>query len=236
MQETAKVRSMFDRVAPRYDFLNALLSGGRDRAWRGFLTRQVLAQRPAPQRLLDLATGSGEVLRALRGAGACGRLGVGSDFCLPMLREAAPKGPGPLVLADGTRLPFADGSFDAATIAFGLRNFEDRAAGLRELHRVLAPGGVLYILEFSHPWRLLAPFYYLYLRHLLPRIAALVGAPGEAYAYLGESIRAFPGPSALAGHLRGAGFAEVSWSGLTARVVAVHRARKAPSAPPISAP
>jgi len=217
---------MFDRVAPRYDFLNRLLSGGRDTAWRRVLTRQVARQRPA--RLLDLATGSGEVLRALREAGALAdpRSGIGADFCLPMLEAARAKGIGPLVLADGLRLPFADGSFDAVTIAFGFRNLEDRAAGLREIHRVLEPGGVLYLLEFSHPWAVLAPFYFFYLRHLLPGIAGLVGAPREAYAYLGDSIRAFPNQPRLAALLRECGFAEVGWHDLTGGVVALHEARK----------
>jgi len=228
MQEKTKVRRMFDAVAPRYDFLNALLSGGQDRLWRRFLTRQVAAQAPRPVRLLDLATGSGEVLRSLRDAQAYSGLGVGADFCLPMLAEARPKGLGPLVLADGLRLPFADGSFDAATIAFGLRNLEDRLAGLRELRRVLAPGGALYVLEFSHPWRWLAPFYYFYLRAFLPPIAGWLGAPREAYAYLGDSIRAFPDQEALAALLREAGFDTVNWWNRTAGVVAIHRAVRKP--------
>jgi demethylmenaquinone methyltransferase/2-methoxy-6-polyprenyl-1,4-benzoquinol methylase len=148
-----------------------------------------------------------------------------------MLLQAVPKGLGPLVVADGLRLPFADGSFDAATIAFGLRNLEDRAAGLRELHRVLAPGGALYILEFSHPWAWFAPFYYFYLRHFLPTIAGWLGAPREAYTYLGDSIRAFPGQEKLAAMLREAGFAEVTWWNRTAGIVAIHRARRAGDAP-----
>ena len=217
---------MFDRVAPRYDFLNRLLSGGRDRAWRRALTREVGKQRPA--RLLDLATGSGEVLRALREDDALAdpRSGMGADFCLPMLEAARAKGIGPLVLADGLRLPFADGSFDAVTIAFGFRNLEDRAAGLREIHRVLEPGGRLYILEFSHPWGVFAPFYFFYLRHFLPPIAGLTGAPKEAYTYLGDSIRAFPSQPRLAALLSECGFAEAGWRNLTGGIVALHSARK----------
>ncbi|SDT89608.1 demethylmenaquinone methyltransferase / 2-methoxy-6-polyprenyl-1,4-benzoquinol methylase [Verrucomicrobium sp. GAS474] len=225
-QERTKVQAMFNRVAPRYDFLNRLLSGGRDKAWRRALTREVARQKPA--RLLDLATGSGDVLRALREDGALADSGVslGADFCLPMLEEARKKGIGPLVLADGLRLPFADGSFDAVTIAFGFRNLEDRAAGLREIGRVLAPGGVLYILEFSHPWPVFAPFYFFYLRHFLPTLAAAVGAPREAYTYLGDSIRAFPSQSRLAALLKECGFAEAGWRNLTGGIVALHRGRK----------
>ena len=229
-QEKTKIERMFDAVAPRYDFLNALLSGGLDAGWRKFLTRKAAEQAPKPRRLLDLATGSGDVLRALRRSGAVaggeGSLSVGADLCGPMLHEARRKGIVPLVRADGLRLPFADGSFDAVTIAFGLRNLEDRAAGLREIARVLAPGGTLYVLEFSHPWRWLAPLYFAYLRHVLPRVAACAGAPRDAYDYLGDSIRAFPSQPALAALLRECGFARVDWWNLTAGVAALHRARK----------
>ncbi|HEY8965203.1 MAG TPA: class I SAM-dependent methyltransferase [Candidatus Methylacidiphilales bacterium] len=225
-QERTKVRAMFDQVAPRYDFLNRLLSGGRDRAWRRALTREV--SRSKPKRLLDLATGSGDVLRALRDDGALaeGAVSLGADFCLPMLEEARKKGIGPLVLADGLRLPFADESFEAVTIAFGFRNLEDREAGLREIHRVLAPGGRLHVLEFSHPAALLAPFYFFYLKRVLPTVAACVGAPKEAYAYLGDSIRAFPGQARLAEMMRACGFAEARWRSLTFGIVALHTATK----------
>ncbi|MDE1170372.1 MAG: ubiquinone/menaquinone biosynthesis methyltransferase [Verrucomicrobium sp.] len=219
-----EVQGMFGRVAPRYDFLNALLSGGLDRGWRRALVRQVAAQRP--EGLLDLATGSGEVLAALRRGRAFTGLGVGADFCAPMLDQARRKGVGPLAQADGLRLPFADGSFQAVTIAFGLRNLEDRPRALREIARVLAPGGVLYVLEFSHPWAALAPAYFFYLRRILPGLAARVGAPREAYEYLGDSIAAFPGQRALAALLRESGYAAVSWRNLAGGIVALHAARK----------
>ena len=219
---------MFGAVAPRYDFLNALLSGGCDAGWRKFLTRKASEQAPAPRRLLDLATGTGDVLRTLRRGGAVaeGGLSLGADLCGPMLDEARKKGISPLLRADGLRLPFADGSLDAVTIAFGLRNLEDRAAGLREIARVLTPGGVLYVLEFSHPWRWLAPLYFAYLRHVLPHVAGWAGAPRDAYTYLGDSIRAFPNQPALAALMRECGFAQVDWWNLTAGISALHRARK----------
>lgn len=217
-----ETQAMFARIAPRYDLLNHVCCAGTDLYWRWQLVSAVCKQNPP--RVLDLATGSGDVLLALRRAGFTHS--VGADYCLPMLQQAQAKGVPDLIAGDGMYLPFADQSFAAVTIAFGLRNVADRAAGLREIFRVLRPGGVLYVLEFSHPWAILATFYFWYLRHVLPRIAGLFTREMSAYEYLGESIRAFPAQPVLAEHLRAAGFKKVTWKNLTLGIVALHRAER----------
>ena len=148
MQNPAKVRGIFSSIAARYDLANHLLSGGLDFFWRARAVRMVV--RWEPSAVLDLATGSGDLALALQKALPQAHV-VGADFCLPMLQVAARKGLRPLVAADGTKLPFAAGSFDAITVAFGLRNMESWPAALREMSRVLRPGGHLLLLDFSLP-------------------------------------------------------------------------------------
>jgi demethylmenaquinone methyltransferase/2-methoxy-6-polyprenyl-1,4-benzoquinol methylase len=222
-QSPEAIAAMFGRVASRYDRLNHVLCGGTDLYWRWRLVRAVAAQRP--ERVLDLATGSGDVLLALRRRGAYSGHAAGADFCLPMLQRARAKTATNLLGADGLRLPFRDGTYDAVTIAFGLRNFADRDAGLREMRRVLRPGGRAYILEFSHPAAWIAPLYFWYLRAVMPRYARLFTPEKGAYEYLGESIQAFPRQGRLAEMLRGAGFREAAWSNLTLGIVALHIAQ-----------
>jgi demethylmenaquinone methyltransferase/2-methoxy-6-polyprenyl-1,4-benzoquinol methylase len=147
---------------------------------------------------------------------------LGADFCLPMLQQARAKGAPRLLAADALRLPFPDGSFDAITLAFGLRNFADRAAGLREMRRVLRPGGRAYVLEFSHPLAPLAAVYFAYLRWVMPRYAQFFTKERGAYEYLGDSIRAFPRQPQLAALMREAGFARAGWTNLTFGIVALH--------------
>jgi demethylmenaquinone methyltransferase/2-methoxy-6-polyprenyl-1,4-benzoquinol methylase len=219
-QSPGAISAMFGRVAPRYDFLNHVLCGGSDVYWRWRLALAVRAQKP--QRALDLATGSGDVLLALRRHHAFADYAAGADFCLPMLRQARAKGAGNLLAADGLRLPFADASHDAVTIAFGLRNFADRPAGLREMRRILREGGRAYILEFSHPAAWFAPLYFWYLRAVMPRYARLFTREKGAYEYLGESIRAFPRQPELAAMLREAGFRHARWTNFTFGIVALH--------------
>lgn len=218
--QAASIQSMFGRVARRYDLLNLVLSCGNDLYWRWQLTRAVRAQQPV--RVLDLATGSGDVMRALTRGKAFSRLCVGADFCQPMLEVAQRKGVGPLCVADGLRLPFADGRFDAVTISFGLRNWVDRAAGLREIRRVLAPGGRVYILEFSHPVRPVNAPYFWYLRRVLPHLAGLFGSECAAYDYLGASIEAFPNQKQLANLMQESEFRDVSYQNLTCGIAALH--------------
>jgi demethylmenaquinone methyltransferase/2-methoxy-6-polyprenyl-1,4-benzoquinol methylase len=230
MPDSASVNSLFGRIAARYDLANRLLSGGRDVGWRRVLVAAV--QRREPQEVLDLATGSGDVAFALaRHLPPVVQI-TGVDFCAPMLVEAEKKKPPACAnvrfqLGDALRLPFAAESFDAATIAFGLRNLADRARGLAEIRRVLRPGGRLFVLEFSQPQPWFRPFYLFYLRRILPVFAGLVTGDRPAYVYLNESIEKFPGREALAAEIGAAGFSDITAQPLTFGIVALHEARKA---------
>ena len=185
--------------------------------------------------MLDLATGSGDVAFALcEGLDPKTRI-VGMDFCQPMLDQAEQKKalrPAPqqarltFLQGDGLALPLPDSSYDAVTISFGLRNMADRHRSLTEMRRVLRPGGRLYVLEFSQPQRWVRPFYFFYLRRVLPRIAGLVTGDRAAYVYLNETIEQFPDRAALAGEIRAAGFTQVAASGLTFGTVALHVATR----------
>lgn len=222
---------MFARIARRYDIANRLLSGGMDIHWRKRLVAAV--QRVAPQDVLDLATGSGDVAFALSDAlGETVRI-VGADFCQPMLDEAEKKKAARPHLssitfrqADVLTLPFADETFDVVTISFGLRNLADRARGLREMRRVLRPGGRLFVLEFSQPQRWFRPFYFFYLRALLPRIAGWVTGDRDAYVYLNDTIEQFPHRTELSAEITRAGYPEVKARPMTFGIVALHEARK----------
>ncbi|QSR85861.1 class I SAM-dependent methyltransferase [Methylacidimicrobium sp. B4] len=215
---------LFDSVAQRYDFLNHLLSGGSDWRWRETVASAV--GRCGPRRLLDLATGSGDLLWLLERRITTLEEAWGIDVSPSMLAVARSKGLHRLLQADALALPFPDGSFDVVTVAFGLRNFADRTRGFAEMRRVLRSGGSAFILEFSQPWAWLAPAYFFYLRKVLPEIARLLGAPREAYQYLAASILAFPRPEALAGEMERAGFAQVRFRRLTGGIVALHEGEK----------
>ncbi|SDQ15204.1 demethylmenaquinone methyltransferase [Quadrisphaera sp. DSM 44207] len=217
----SEVAAMFDGVARRYDRTNTALSLGRDRAWRR-ATARALDLRPG-ERVLDLAAGTGTSTEPLARSGA---RAVACDFSLGMLAVGARRRPDlPFVAGDGTRLPFADASFDAVTTSFGLRNVVDPRAALAELRRVTRPGGRLVVCEFSRPAR--APFrtaYTEYLVRALPAVARRVSSNPDAYAYLAESIRAWPDQRTLAGWLADAGWGDVAWRDLTGGIVALHRA------------
>ena len=237
MPDPVAVNSMFARIAARYDLANHLLSLGLDYGWRRSLVQAV--NRISPVDVLDLATGSGDVAFALRRGLAPGTRIVGMDFCQPMLDQANVKksalpasGQTNLVFqqGDGLALPVADASFDAVTISFGLRNMADRDRSLREMLRVLRPGGRLFVLEFSQPQAWLRPFYFFYLRRVLPRIAGFITGDRAAYVYLNETIEQFPARGALAVEIHQAGFAEVSARGLTFGTVALHEATKSAAA------
>lgn len=222
---------MFGRIAHRYDLANRVLSGGIDVYWRFRLTRAV--RRIHPANVLDLATGSGDVALALARGLPAGREILGLDFCAPMLEEARTKleaaGPLPSQVSfqqgDALALAVADGSFDAVTMAFGLRNMADRHRCLTEIRRVLRPGGTAFILEFSQPWALVQPIYRFHLRRIAPALAGALTGDRSAYDYLGTSIEAFPGRNALSGEFLAAGFAAVDSSAMTLGVVALHCAR-----------
>jgi len=219
-QSPEAISAMFGRVAARYDIMNHVMAGGLDLYWHHRLVQAVCAQKPA--RVLDLATGSGDVLLALERQRAYTDLAVGADFCLPMLQQAKAKKARNLLVGDGLHLPFPDASFDAVTISWGLRNFADRLAGLREMRRVLRPGGRAYVLEFSHPSAWLAPVYFWYLRTIMPLYAQFITPERGAYEYLGESIRAFPPQAELASLMTQAGFASASWTNLSLGIAALH--------------
>jgi demethylmenaquinone methyltransferase/2-methoxy-6-polyprenyl-1,4-benzoquinol methylase len=215
---------MFSLIAKRYDLANHLLSGGIDFAWRARAARLVAGWQP--ERILDLATGSGDLALALRAA-CPGGVVVGADFCHPMLREAARKGLGNLITADALRLPFAAGTFDVVTVAFGLRNMESWSGALAEMSRILRPGGHLLVLDFSVPPPPLRWIYRPYLHHVLPRLAALLTGQKQAYDYLGESIEAFPRGPAMCSMIGAAGFGDAGCTRLSGGIVSLYTATRA---------
>ena len=197
-KDPADVAAMFDDVAERYDLTNDVLALGQTRRWRRLVVEAV-DPRPG-DRVLDLAAGTGTSSAAIARTGA---YVVPADFSLGMLRVGKRRQPDlPFVAGDGLHLPFADGVFDAATISFGLRNLADRCAGLRELARVVRPGG-------------------------RPAVARRTSSNPEAYVYLAESIRAWPDQRALAADIAASGWSQVQWRDLTGGIVALHRARRA---------
>jgi demethylmenaquinone methyltransferase / 2-methoxy-6-polyprenyl-1,4-benzoquinol methylase len=217
----AGVRAMFDRVAPRYDLANTLLSFGQDRGWRQAAAR---ATRLAPGELaLDVACGTGGLTRALARLQP-GATVFGADFSQEMVRRAL-NGGGPVYLAaDALRLPFGDGSLDVVTISFGLRNLPDPDQGLRELRRVLRPGGRVLVCEFSRPTApVFSQAYDRYLVRMLPAAARWISSDPEAYQYLARSIGAWPDQAGLARRLRRVGFTQVQWRDLSGGIVALHR-------------
>ncbi|MGC5257588.1 demethylmenaquinone methyltransferase [Gordonia sp. DT218] len=218
-KDPAEVAAMFDGVAKRYDRTNTVLSFGQDRGWRR-KTRKALDLRPGDI-VLDLAAGTAVSTAELATSGAhC----IAADFSLGMLKAGAHREV-PKVAADALALPFADESFDAATISFGLRNVHDAPKGLAELRRVLKPGGRLVICEFSTPtFRAFRTVYMEYLMRALPAVATKVSSNPAAYVYLAESIRAWPDQTHLAALLRTAGFSDVAWQNLTGGIAAIHSA------------
>jgi len=214
--ESAAIRSLFNELSPDYDRLNRLFSLGMDVGWRKELVAAMVRQNPS--KILDLACGSGDVTVLLREALPKAQV-VGLDFSRGLLRRAQARGLAQLTEADGLRLPFADRSLAGVTIAFGLRNFSNRLAGLKEIARVLQPGGVFGLLEFSPPplpWKL---FWNFYLHHLMPRVAQSVARQGDSFRYLAQSIVAFPHPSALHRELSSAGLRLLFARSFSARLV-----------------
>jgi demethylmenaquinone methyltransferase/2-methoxy-6-polyprenyl-1,4-benzoquinol methylase len=223
----ARVREMFAGIAGRYDFLNHLLSGNTDKRWRKLVPRKledVLSHDGA--RALDVACGTGDLALAL--AETTKASVVGTDFCRPMLELAARKASSgvkeiPFVEGDALNLPFAGESFDAVSIAFGLRNLSSVEGGLRELYRILKPGGRAAILEFSSPvvpgFRALFRFYF---TRVLPRIGGMLSGSRSAYEYLPDSVSRFPDQKRLAELMGSVGFEEVEYQNLTGGIAALH--------------
>jgi demethylmenaquinone methyltransferase / 2-methoxy-6-polyprenyl-1,4-benzoquinol methylase len=214
------VRTMFDRIAPVYDLMNRLMSAGLDQRWRR-LTAQAAVQ--PGDRVLDACCGTGDLALADEAAG--GRV-TGLDFSERMLERARRKSASvEWVRGDVLELPFEVGTFDAATVGFGVRNVADLERGLAELARVLRPGGRLGILEITQPRGLLRPFYRLWFDGLVP-LAGKVLPGGSAYTYLPASVRRFPGPDALAALLSRVGFEDVRYRLLAGGIVALHTGRR----------
>lgn len=216
-----EVAAMFDDVAPRYDVTNTVLSMGQDRLWRKAVLAAVDPR--AGEQVLDLAAGTGVSTQALAATGA---KVIACDFSLGMLRAGRAARPElNFVAGDATQLPFADHSFDAVTISFGLRNIVDPDAGLREMLRVCKPGGRLVVCEFSHPTRkAFRTVYTEYLMKALPSIATKMSSNPDAYVYLAESIRAWPNQRELATRISAAGWQRTAYRNLSGGIVALHRA------------
>jgi demethylmenaquinone methyltransferase/2-methoxy-6-polyprenyl-1,4-benzoquinol methylase len=225
-EKAARVRSVFDRVAPSYDRMNDLMSLGLHRAWKAIA---IAIARPRPgERILDLAAGSGDLAAALaRRVGPSGELWL-TDLNRRMLERGRDRlldagALAPAVQCDAEKLPFPAAYFDCVTVGFGLRNMTRKEAALAEMARVLKPGGRLVVLEFSRVWAPLAPAYDWYSFRVLPWLGARVAGDADAYRYLAESIRMHPDQPALKAMLEAAGFGQVEFFNLAAGAVAVHR-------------
>jgi demethylmenaquinone methyltransferase/2-methoxy-6-polyprenyl-1,4-benzoquinol methylase len=220
---------MFSAIASRYDLLNHLLSGNVDKRWRRIVANRVREKLSSSNkaRVLDVACGTGDLSLTLfetTGAGV-----VGTDFCRPMLAIAADKLAGRvrLIEGDALNLPFRDGTFDVATIAFGLRNLSNVENGLKELSRVLRPGGWVAVLEFSRPVNpVLRPLFNLYFRKLLPWMGGLISGSLSAYTYLPASVQKFPDQSELSLLMEQTGFDQVGYENLTGGIAALHMGRR----------
>ncbi len=225
MPDAVYVRDAFARIADRYVVTNHVLSCGMDIWWRKVVTARIRKWKPA--HLLDVASGTGDL--ALEIQDQCPDCEViASDFCAEMLAHAADRGMAKTVVADALALPFPDGGFDVVTVAFGLRNMADYPAALKEMLRVLKPGGHLLILDFSLPTGILRAPYRFYLHHVLPRMAGWLTGQRDAYEYLGGSIEQFPSGQAMCSLLETCGFTETEATPLTGGVVSIYQGSRPP--------
>jgi demethylmenaquinone methyltransferase / 2-methoxy-6-polyprenyl-1,4-benzoquinol methylase len=221
-----RVREMFARISPRYDLLNHLLSANIDRRWRRRVVRKLHPQLRSDAKVLDVGCGTGDLsIELFEKSGA---QVTGIDFCRPMLELAQAKAPHlRFVEGDALRLPFSDAAFDCVTVGFALRNLASVEQGLAELHRVLKPGGVVAVLEFSRPTvpgiRQIVRLYYW---RVLPWIGGLLSGLRSAYEYLPDSISRFPDQVTLASMMRAAGFAVVEFENLSGGIAALHTGRR----------
>ncbi|MFM2176746.1 MAG: hypothetical protein RL015_844 [Verrucomicrobiota bacterium] len=207
MQDAGFVKNAFAGIASRYVLANHVLSLGIDVLWRQLTARKVAEKQP--RTILDLATGSGDLVETLQSA-CIGAQILGADFSVPMMREAQKKAFNQLIAADGMNLPFHDGSFDALTVAFGLRNMASWPGALVEMRRVLKPQGFLFVLDFSLPsLPVIRPAYLFYLKNIMPRIAGWITGQRKAYEYLCSSVERFPSGSDMEALILSCGFKSV---------------------------
>lgn len=232
-EAAAHVREMFGRIAPRYDLLNHLLSLDIDKAWRRRVAKRFSATLRDPRcRVLDLCCGTGDLALAFRKEAPSGAEIVGSDFVPEMLdraraKAAASRANVTFVEADALALPFGDASFDLVSCSFGFRNLANYERGLREILRVLKPGGAAAILEFAEPrGKLFGSVYRFYFRRVLPLLGGLISGNGSAYTYLPSSVSKFPSPESLQEQFAAAGYVEAGFERWTGGIVTLHTARK----------
>src|SRR5713226_2206218 len=226
--DSRRIQQMFAGIAPRYDFLNHFLSISVDRHWRRLAAAKVrdLAG-VSPELCLDACCGTGDLAIALDRS--MKTQVIASDFCHPMLTRAAQKAAGRVsaIEADALELPFTNASFDVVTMAFGLRNLQDRSSGLNEIHRLLKPGGAAVILEFSKPvvpvFRQIFEFYF---SNVLPVVGSVVSGDSKAYRYLHDSVRVFPNQQQLLEMMRNAGFVEGGYQNISGGIAALHWGKK----------
>jgi demethylmenaquinone methyltransferase/2-methoxy-6-polyprenyl-1,4-benzoquinol methylase len=227
-EHAGRVREMFSGIAKRYDLLNHLLSGNVDKRWRRIVAERVREKLSSSNaRVLDVACGTGDLSLTL--FEITGARVVGTDFCRPMLEIAARKSSSPIpwIEGDALELPFRDGSFEAVTIAFGLRNLASVEGGLAELRRVLKPGGWAGVLEFSRPANaVLRPVFGLYFTKVLPLMGGLISGSRYAYTYLPASVQKFPDQHELSLLMQRAGFDHVQFENLTGGIAALHMGRR----------
>jgi demethylmenaquinone methyltransferase/2-methoxy-6-polyprenyl-1,4-benzoquinol methylase len=226
---SAGIKSMFGQIAPTYDFLNHLLSLGIDKRWRRFTARKLASVLAHPgARVLDLCCGTCDLSLEMSRTTTTWSI----DFCHPMLvigRDKVHRSGLPVLIAEADALsaPFADGQFDAITIAFGLRNLADIIRGLEEIHRLLKPAGRAAILEFSRPVvPIFGSVFRFYFAHILTRIGNAVSRSGHAYSYLHNSVREFPDQESLSNLMRRVGFSNVAYYNLSGGIAALHIGEK----------
>ena len=224
-EKAQRVMGVFRSVAPRYDLMNDVLSGGLHRLWKAFTVRQ--AQVRAGMRVLDVAGGTGDLARAFARQVGPGGMVVLTDINDAMLAEGRDRllDEGitmPVVRCDAEQLPFADGAFDRVIVSFGLRNMTHKDKALDSMRRVLRPGGQLLVLEFSRVWAPLAPLYDAYSMNVMPWLGERIAGDAASYRYLAESIRMHPPQQELAHMMEAAGLSRVNWFNFAAGVCALH--------------
>jgi len=225
-ERARQVQTIFSEIAPRYDLLNHVLSLNIDRRWRKAAVARLDWERAPGGTYLDACAGTFDLSLELSRRGGFAGTVVASDFAHPMLVQGSPKIAGEAVTAvcgDSLVLPFADGTFDGATVGFGVRNLADVPAGIGELHRVLRPGARLVVLEFTVPPNpVVRAGYLFYFHRILPIVGRIVSGHPWAYTYLPESVKEFPGPKELGGIFEAAGFHDVGWKLLSGGIAALH--------------